>query len=105
MNANLRASCTYKHKHTAWPCLVPTQYQAGQLPGREKGSFPASLRVVRDLDVSMASMDKRECMSVPVPDVPPSTTVLLLPAALGASQRRFASRALGRPLQSSWRVD
>ncbi|KAK1784438.1 hypothetical protein P4O66_011373 [Electrophorus voltai] len=28
--------------------------------------------------------------------------VLLIPAALGARQRRFASKALGRPLQSHW---
>ncbi|KAK1786867.1 hypothetical protein P4O66_017254 [Electrophorus voltai] len=109
MTANLQAPCTHKQHSPHAPCPPSTRrtkcYQQRRPCGeREKGSFPASLRVVRRLDVSMASTDTRGCTSSPVPDVPPSPTVLLLPAALGASQRRFASGALGRPLQSRWRV-
>ncbi|KAK1797883.1 hypothetical protein P4O66_008230, partial [Electrophorus voltai] len=57
------------------------------------------------LDVSVASSDMQRCTSAPVPDVLLPLTVLLSPAALGASQRRFASEALGRPLAkpcASW---
>ncbi|KAK1802460.1 hypothetical protein P4O66_022119, partial [Electrophorus voltai] len=95
--------------HTELPDLPTIYYKWCQTKARRIVKDPTHpnnrlFSLLRRLDVSVASTDTRGCTSAPVPDVLPPLMVLLCPAALGASLRRFASEALGRPIQSRWRV-